>query len=140
MPYRERYVDPAIVSCDGSPLARAGKEERDVLRGLISTIVGLAWAAILVLVGGRFLALLFDANRNSEIVQRLYRHSDFWVKPFFNMFDLANKTVNETGGVFEPASLIAFIVYFLAGLLVLALISAPFGGFTRGGRHHSYEA
>ena len=97
-----------------------------MLRGLISTIVGLVWAAILILVGGRFLALLFDANPDSEIVQRLYRHSDFWVKPFFNMFDLANKTVNDTGGVFEPASLIAFIVYFLAGLLVLSILNASF--------------
>src|SRR6185295_20240656 len=97
-----------------------------MLRGLVSTIVGLVWIAILVLVGGRFLALLVDANRDSEIVDRLYRHSDFWVKPFFGMFDLTNKTVNNTGGVFEPASLIAFIVYLLAGMLILALISAPF--------------
>src|SRR5437773_7841137 len=97
-----------------------------MIRGLISTILGLVWIAILVLVGGRFLALLVDANRDSEIVDRLYRHSDFWVKPFFGMFDLANKTVNNTGGVFEPASLIAFIVYLVAGMIVLSLISTPF--------------
>jgi len=98
-----------------------------MLRGLIVTIVTVVWAAILFLVGGRFLALLFDANPASELVERLYRHSDFWVKPFFGMFDLANKTVEDTGGVFEPASFIAFVVYFLAGLLLLALLSAPFG-------------
>jgi hypothetical protein len=110
-----------------------------MLRSLIATIIGLVWAAILVLVGGRFLALLFDANRDSEIVERLYRHSDFWVKPFFGMFDLANKTVEDTGGVFEPASLIAFIVWFLAGLLVLALLSTPFNWFSgRGHGHHEY--
>jgi hypothetical protein len=97
-----------------------------MIRGLVSTVLGLLWAAILVLVGGRFLALFFDANRNSEIVDRLYRHSDFWVKPFFGMFDLANKTVNDTGGVFEPASLIAFLVYFVAGIVILSLLSAQF--------------
>jgi hypothetical protein len=97
-----------------------------MIRGLVSTILGLIWIAILVLVGGRFLALLVDANRNSEIVDRLYRHSDFWVKPFFGMFDLANKTVNDTGGVFEPASLLAFVVYLVAGIVILSLISAPF--------------
>lgn len=92
-----------------------------------------------MLVGGRFLALLANANRDSEIVDRLYRYSDFWVKPFFNMFDLANKAVNNTGGVFEPASLIAFVVYFIAGAVILYLFSIPFGGsFTR--RHHTYEA
>lgn len=99
-----------------------------MIRGLVSTILGLFWIAILVLVGGRFLALLVDANRTSEIVDRLYRHSDFWVKPFFGMFDLTNKTVNDTGGVFEPASLIAFVVYLVAGLIILSLISAPFRG------------
>ena len=106
-----------------------------MLRSLITTIVGLVWAAILVLVGARFIALLADANRDSEIVQRIYRHSDFWVKPFFNMFDLGNKAVDGTGGVFEPASLIAFIVYFIAGLLVMSLLSASFGWRPR---RHTY--
>jgi hypothetical protein len=108
-----------------------------MLRGLISTIIALVWAAILVLVGGRFLALLFGANTNSEIIDRLYRHSDFWVKPFFGMFDLANKTVEDTNGVFEPASLIAFVVYFLAGALVLALLNATYTWPTRG--RHAHE-
>jgi len=102
-----------------------------MLRSLITTIVGVVWAAILVLVGARFIALLADANRDSEIVQRIYRHSDFWVSPFFNMFDLGNKAVDSTGGVFEPASLIAFIVYFIAGLLVMSLLGASFGWLPR---------
>ena len=107
-----------------------------MLRSLITLIIGLVWAAILVLVGGRFLALLTNANRDSEIVDRLYRHSDFWVKPFFGMFDLANKTVNETGGVFEPASLLAFIVYFVAGVLVLSILTTTFSMPSWGGRRH----
>jgi hypothetical protein len=110
-----------------------------MLRSLIMTIVAVVWAAILVLVGGRFLALLADANRNSEIVDRLYRHSDFWVKPFFGMFDLANKTVNETGGVFEPASLIAFIVYLLGGMLVLSVLGASYD-WVPGRRTHQHPA
>jgi hypothetical protein len=97
-----------------------------MLRNVVMTILALAWATILVLVGGRFLALLTGANAESEIVDRLYRHSDFWVKPFFGMFDLANKAVENTGGVFEPASFIALIVYFLAGLLVLAILTSAF--------------
>lgn len=106
-----------------------------MLRGLIGLLLGLTWAAILVLVGGRFLALLADANPNSEIIERLYRHSDFWVKPFFGMFDLANKTVEDTGGVFEPASLIAFIVYFAGGLLIFAIVSSTYSIATGHGRH-----
>jgi ABC-type Na+ efflux pump permease subunit len=109
-----------------------------MLRSIIVTIFTLVWAAVLVLVGGRFLALLADANPGSEIVDRLYRHSDFWVKPFFGMFDLANKTVENTGGVFEPASLIAFVVYFLAGLLIIGLLTANYGGFI-GTRRHAHD-
>lgn len=95
-----------------------------MLRGVVTSIVTLVWATILVLVGGRFAALIGGANRDSEIVDRLYRHSDFWVKPFFGMFDLTNESVRSTGGVFEPASLLAFVVYVLVGLLVLAILNA----------------
>ena len=73
------------------------------------------------LVGGRFLALLAGANQDSELIERLYRHSDFWVKPFFNILDMSNKSV-EDGGIFEPASLIAFLIYLVGGMLVLALV------------------
>ncbi len=93
---------------------------------LIRTLLGLFWAAILILVGARFIALLANANRSSDSVDWLYRHSDFWVKPFFGMFDLGNKAVSSTGGVFEPASLVAWIVYFVGGIIVLTLITAPF--------------
>src|ERR1700674_3527979 len=104
-----------------------------MLRGVVSTIFGLVWAVVLVLIGGRFLALLANANRNSEIVSRLYRHSDFWVKPFFGMFDLANKAVGDNGGVFEPASFLAFIVYLLAGLVVMAILNTRTGYYTHRG-------
>ncbi len=110
-----------------------------MLRSIITTIVALVWAAVLVLTGGRFLALLADANRDSEIVDRLYRHSDFWVKPFFGMFDLANKTVEDTGGVFEPASLIAFVVYFIAGLLIMGILTANYGFIGGHGREHAHD-
>jgi hypothetical protein len=94
-----------------------------MLRSLIVTAFTIFWIVVLVLVGGRFLALLVGANASSEIVERLYRYSDFWVKPFFNMFDLTNKAVEDTGGTFEPASLLAFVVYFVAGAVILSLMN-----------------
>jgi hypothetical protein len=97
-------------------------------KNLFLALVALGWLAILTLVGGRFLALLADANRESEIIQRLYRHSDFWVKPFYGMFDWENEVVNSTGGVFEPASLVAFIVYFVGGIALFALFEAVTNG------------
>ena len=108
-----------------------------MLRSVIVTIVSVFWAAVLVLVGGRFLALLLGANAESEIIERLYRHSDFWVKPFFGMFDLTNEAVAETDGVFEPASLIALVVYVLAGMLVLSILTASYSWGR--GRHTAHE-
>ncbi|MEX1253330.1 MAG: hypothetical protein WEE64_03220 [Dehalococcoidia bacterium] len=94
-----------------------------MLRSVLITAFTVLWASVLVLVGGRFLALLAGANAESEIIERLYRHSDFWVKPFFNMFDLTNRAVEDTGGTFEPASLLAFVVYTLTGLATLSLVN-----------------
>jgi len=111
-----------------------------MLRSVIVTVFTLFWLAVLVLTGGRFLALLFDANRDSEIIDRLYRHSDFWVKPFFGMFDLANKAVEDTGGVFEPASLIAFVVYLVGGMLILALLTSSYDWLPGGRRAHGDHA
>lgn len=107
------------------------------IRNLLMTVLGLLWAGILLLVGGRFLALLFDANRDSEIVQRLFQYSDFWVKPFFGVLDLTNETVERTGGVFEAASFIALVAYFVIGMIVFALMTLPFSmGGT--GRSHGH--
>jgi hypothetical protein len=103
------------------------------LWGLLRTLLVIVWALILALVGGRFLALLLNANRDSEIVDRLLRHSDFWVKPFFGILGLENRAVETTGGVFEPASLIAFAVYLVAGMVLVRLLTpGPRRPFLRG--------
>ncbi len=97
------------------------------LRSLLLTILSLLWVIVLVLVGGRFLVLLVDANRDSEIVARLIRHSDFWVKPFTGILDLTNEAVDSTGGVFEVASAIAFVFYLVVGMVIFALINQTSG-------------
>ncbi|HEY7269483.1 MAG TPA: hypothetical protein VH951_06620 [Dehalococcoidia bacterium] len=103
------------------------------VRDLLLTIIRLAWIALLALVGGRFLILLFDIDRDGEFVQHVLSWSDFWVKPFANLIHMSDKAVSATGGVFEPASALAFVVYFVAGMLILgALRSATsFGGYLR---------
>jgi hypothetical protein len=45
------------------------------------------------------------------------------VEPFFRMFGLQNQAVTNTGGVFEPASLIAFVVYLFIGAFIFAIVS-----------------
>jgi hypothetical protein len=89
--------------------------------------------------GARFVLLLLNANQENDIVHWIMSRSDFWVKPFFDLFNLTNKGVGDTGGVFEPASLIAFIVYAVVGSLILGVLNdALFGGF--GGRRTLREA
>jgi len=99
----------------------------------LSTLVSLFMAFLLFMTGARFLLFLFNANKANEIVNWILWKSDFWVKPFFGIF--SNRDVG-TDGFFEPASLIAFMVYLIAGTVVLGVLNAGFGGWGRfGGRH-----
>ncbi|MEX0682381.1 MAG: hypothetical protein WD904_09720 [Dehalococcoidia bacterium] len=95
------------------------------MRSLILTAWTVLVAIVLTLVGLRFLALLADANRDSELVSELYRYSEFWVKPFFEMLSLKNEAV-DGGGTFEPASLLAFVVYLIIGGVVGSFLSGSF--------------
>ena len=100
---------------------------------ILSTLVGFFLAFLLFMTGGRFLLLLLNANKSNEIVHWMLSRSDIWVKPFADIFNLANKAVGDTGGVVEFASLIAFIVYAVVGSLILAALNgALFGGFGSG--------
>lgn len=99
------------------------------MRSMILTVLSLLWTVVLVLTGSRFLALLAGANQKSELIQKLYDWSEFWVEPFFQMFGLQNEAVTSTGGVFEPASLIAFLAYLMVGAFIWTIVSGA--AFTR---------
>ena len=93
------------------------------MRSLVIMLFTVFWSALLVLTGGRFLSLLAGANPDSDLVQSLFDVSGFWVEPFFNLFGLSNKVVEDTGGVFEPPSLIAFLVYLVLGAFIYVIVS-----------------
>ena len=98
---------------------------------IVSMLAGLFLTFLLFMTGARFILLLLNANKANEIVHWILSRSDYWVKPFINLLSMSNKAVGDTGGVFEPASLIAFIVYAIVGSLILALLSGAlfaFGG------------
>jgi hypothetical protein len=107
---------------------------------ILVTLAGLFVAFLLFMTGARFLILLFNADRGNEIVGWILSKSDFWVKPFFELFGLENRGFEETGGFFEPASLIAFLVYLVVGGLVIGLLRSAAGGWgggwSRWGRPH----
>jgi hypothetical protein len=95
-------------------------------------------AFLLFMTGARFILLLLNADKTNDIVHWILSHSDFWVKPFANIFHIANHAVGSSGGYIEPASLIAFIVYAVVGGLILSVLrGASFGGgWGRGGILH----
>lgn len=103
-----------------------------MFRSLLLTALTVLLAIVLTLTGLRFLALLVDANRDSELIQKLYDWSEFWVEPFFNIFGLENQAV-DGGGTFEPASLIAFVTYLVIGAFVGMILSG--GLYSRGHAH-----
>src|SRR4051812_14174556 len=86
---------------------------------ILVTLLSLFWAFLLFMTGARFLILLFNVDKDGQFVHWIMSKSDFWVKPFFDLFGLANKAVENTGGVFEPASAIAFVVYLVVGSIIL---------------------
>lgn len=102
---------------------------------LLVTLLSLFWAFLLFMTGARFLILLFNVARDEGFVKWVMDKSEFWVRPFFDLFGLANKAVENTGGVFEPASAIAFVVYLVVGSIILnavrSTLLAEGGGFGR---------
>ena len=94
-----------------------------MVRDLVTAVLGLIWAAVLALVGTRFVTLLVGTDTTSEFTDTLYRRSDFWVRPIFEHLGLTNKALLlNNGGSFEMASLVAFAVYLLAGWLLLSIV------------------
>jgi len=85
-------------------------------------IVSIVFGVIELLVGFRFLFLLFGANSASTFVQWVYQVSGPLVAPFEVVFGHTVNTVQGvSGSVFEIASLLALIVYGVIGGIVLSL-------------------
>jgi hypothetical protein len=99
---------------------------------IIVLLLSLFWSFLLFMTGARFLLLLFNVDKSNEFVHWILTKSDFWVKPFFNLFGFTNKALTETGGFIEPASLIAFIVYLVVGAVILAVVRAALYGGSSG--------
>lgn len=82
-------------------------------------VFSLAWAAVLILIFGRWLALLLGANQ-SNLIEQTYTYSEVVLRPFFGIAGLNNQQ-RDGSGVFEMASAVALGVYFAAGAIVLLL-------------------
>jgi hypothetical protein len=93
--------------------------------------VSLVFGLVEILVGLRFIFLLLGASLESGFVTWVYDASHPLVAPFATVFGHATKAVEGTipGSYFEPASLVALVVYaVIGGVLVRILAPRSNGG------------
>jgi hypothetical protein len=81
-------------------------------------IVWLITSVIDVLLAMRFIFMLLGASTQAAFVSLLYAVTLPLVAPFEGMFS----TPSRGGSIFEPASLVALVVYTLIGWVIVALI------------------
>jgi hypothetical protein len=87
-----------------------------MVENLVYFIFGLLEAFILF----RFVLKLFAANAANGFVSFIYRSTDAFVAPFESMFRVWFGL--EAGSVFEPASVVAIIVYAILAWAIIALL------------------
>lgn len=100
----------------------------DVARGWVRTLaiwVAVALVFVETLLAFRLAFLLGDANPNDGFVDFIYDASGPLVDPFEG---IASQSAVDGGGVFDPATLIAMIVYLVAAVLVMLVIWAATAG------------
>ena len=92
--------------------------------GVFAAWIGISLAVVEVILGFRLGFLLAGANPSNGFVDFIYDISDPLAEPFQGI--VSNRGVD--GGTFEPASIIAMLVYLVAGALLIALILATRSG------------
>ena len=94
--------------------------------GIISIIFG----AIELIIGLRFFFLLLGVNPSASFVSWIYSLSGPLVAPFTGIFGAA--TTASSGAVvhsvFEPAAIVALVVYAAVGGILLRLLATPSRG------------
>ena len=92
-------VDRVVIARDGTHNFRA------------AAAVGLIVGVIDVMIGGRFLLKLLGASAQSSFVNFVYAATAPMVAPFHGIFSDSGSSAN----VFEPAALVAMVVFALIG-------------------------
>jgi hypothetical protein len=91
------------------------------MAGILSIIVGI----VQLLVGSRFVLLLLGVDPTNRLVDWVYAVSNPLVVPFNRIFDQSAVVTQGIAveSIFEVASLLALLVYALAGNLLIRLVN-----------------
>ncbi len=93
-------------------------------------VVSLVFGFVELLVGMRFVMLLVGASLESGLVRWIYDITNPLIAPFGTVFGHSVKVVEGTltGSYFEPASLVALVVYGAVGGILLKVLANHTGG------------
>lgn len=80
-----------------------------------------------ILLAFRFVLKLFGANPSSGFVDFIYNLSAIFVAPFAGIFNTSLANGDVVTSVFEPATIVALIVYMLLAWGIVALINVISG-------------
>ena len=109
----ERVVDPAADKAASV----------DWINRLIWFIIGLMAALIAI----RFVLLATGANESAGLAQLVYNLTGWMVAPFASLFGGFTYPGATQTAVFEPASLVAIVIYVLLGFLLTRLANLMLG-------------
>lgn len=89
----------------------------------IAYLVYFIFGAIEILLAFRFVLKLLGASLSSGFVSSIYDFSGIFIAPFEGIFRSGTTQGVETTAVFEPATLVAMIVYAVLAWGIVKLIS-----------------
>ena len=107
-------------------------EDRRNAAWRVGQLVYLIFGVMIALIGIRFVLLLLGANPNAGFTNFIYDITGPLVAPFEGIFGAPD----VESGIFDPASLVAIVVYSLVAWVIAKLIDIIFGG-TRSGMRSS---
>jgi hypothetical protein len=101
----------------------------NILRGGsgLSRIVATIFSIIELLLAFRFILLLLGANGSNDLVQGLYNITQPLISLFEGIFATMNTNIFGIHGVFEPATVIAIVVFSFIEWALFKLISRRSG-------------
>lgn len=88
----------------------------------IEYIIYFIFGSLDILLASRFILKLTGASTSSSFVNLIYDVSRIFILPFEGIFDQGSTQVMETTSVFEPATLVAIVVYGILAWGIVRLI------------------
>lgn len=111
---------------DSTPVQEPSKRDASSYQ-TASYLVYFIFGLLEVLLAFRFVFKLLGANPSTGFVDFIYSLSSIFVAPFAGIFSTSSTEGDVTTSIFEPATLVALIVYAVLAWGIVALIRVASG-------------